>query len=44
MERAATEQSMARTRLARTLELFELSEEETRVGDSVDSDVVAASV
>src|SRR5258706_6237351 len=44
MERAATEQLMARTRLARALELFELSEEEACVGDSVDSDVVAASV
>ena len=44
MERAATEQLMARARLARPLQLLQLGEQQTRVGDRIDADVVAASV
>src|SRR5450759_5760045 len=44
MERAATEQLMPRAGFARSLQLFQLGQKQTRVGNCVDSNVVAASV
>src|SRR5258706_7485197 len=44
MERAATEQLVMAARLARPFQRFQLRQKQTGVGDSVDSNVVPASV